>query len=260
MRRPIWPRRSSRARPELRRVRAADRRRRIRGRDAAIAERFAADDPRIRVLRTPNGGPSAARNRAIAAASGELFALLDSDDRWTSDFLERHVSTLAELPDLDVITSNAINVGGRFDGTPYWPPSDEIRSVGLLDMIVREDAVHILSVFRRSVVERTGGFDETFRGNEDYHFWLRAAAAGCRFAADLTPRGYYRRRPDSVSADERRMLAGIVRVFRDIRPHCPPDGPEVHAVDAQLRRFRREGLLADTGASPAAMARRARSA
>jgi glycosyltransferase involved in cell wall biosynthesis len=212
---------------------------------AAIAERFALDDPRIRVLRTPNGGPSAARNRAIALACGEFFALLDSDDRWTPDFLEHHVSTLTSRPDLDVITSNAINLGGRFDGTPYWPPSDEIRDLSLLDMIVHEDAVHIMSVFRRSVVERTGGFDETFRGNEDYHFWLRAAAAGCRFAVDLTPRGYYRRRPDSVSADERRMLAGIVRVFREIRPQCPPDGPEVQAIDTQVRRFRREGLFAE---------------
>ena len=54
---------------------------------AAIAERFARADPRVRVLRQANGGISAARNAALRQAAGEFIAILDSDDLWLPGFL-----------------------------------------------------------------------------------------------------------------------------------------------------------------------------
>jgi hypothetical protein len=155
------------------------------------------------------------------------------------------MATLQRFPTADVVTANAINYGGHRDGTPYWPSSSEVRPLTTIEMITREDAVCIMSVFRRSVVERVGVFDERFRGNEDYQYWLRVAMAGCRFVVDFTPRGYYRRRPDSVSSDERRMLSGIITVLNEIRPLCAVDSAEGRAIDAQLKRFGRELLVAE---------------
>lgn len=211
---------------------------------AEIARHYAASDSRVRVFRIPNSGVAAARNVAIQFAQGEVLALLDSDDLWMPDYLEQQLRTLSGCPGVDVVTANALNLGGPCDGQALWPASSDVRPISLLDMIVREDAIHIFAVFRRAVFDRAGGFDKEFRGNEDYHFWLRAAVAGCHFLADFTPRGYYRRRPDSASADERRMLAGILRVFSDVRPRCPA-GSELQALDAQVRRFTTELLIAE---------------
>ncbi|PSK92948.1 CDP-glycerol:poly(glycerophosphate) glycerophosphotransferase [Murinocardiopsis flavida] len=47
---------------------------------AAIAERFAADDPRFVLVRQPNAGLGAARNRGIDTAAGEYLTFVDSDD------------------------------------------------------------------------------------------------------------------------------------------------------------------------------------
>jgi CDP-glycerol glycerophosphotransferase len=47
---------------------------------AAIAQEFAARDPRFRLLRQPNGGLSKARNTGIDAAGGDYLAFLDGDD------------------------------------------------------------------------------------------------------------------------------------------------------------------------------------
>ena len=210
----------------------------------AVAERFTVDT-RVRVFRTANQGISAARNLAIKQSRGTVFALLDGDDRWMPSYLQTQLTTLRRHPEADIVTANAINSGGPLDGVPYWPSSDQIRPISLIEMIEREDAVHIMTVLRRSVVDLIGGFDGTYKGNEDYQFWLRAAVAGCQFLADFTPQGYYRRRPNSISSDERRMLTGIIRVFREIRPLCPLGGVEIGAIDGQLRRFERELLVAE---------------
>jgi glycosyltransferase involved in cell wall biosynthesis len=60
-------------------------------RSVAIVSRFAQEDQRIRLIQTPNQGVAAARNRAIAAASGDLIAPIDADDLWHPQFLAQHV-------------------------------------------------------------------------------------------------------------------------------------------------------------------------
>ncbi len=58
----------------------------------SIVERYAASDPRIRLLRLEaNGGPGVARNNSLRAARGRYIAMLDSDDRWLPDKLEKQL-------------------------------------------------------------------------------------------------------------------------------------------------------------------------
>ncbi|MGN6122987.1 MAG: glycosyltransferase family 2 protein, partial [Sphingomonas oligoaromativorans] len=72
---------------------------------------FVAADPRIRFLATGNGGLSAARNRAIAASRAPLIALLDGDDQYRPDYLERMVAAIRAAPDLGIISCDAIYSG-----------------------------------------------------------------------------------------------------------------------------------------------------
>src|ERR1700678_3861883 len=51
---------------------------------------------RIRYIHKANGGASSARNAGFAAASGEVLALLDSDDRWLTEKLEKQISLLSD--------------------------------------------------------------------------------------------------------------------------------------------------------------------
>jgi glycosyltransferase involved in cell wall biosynthesis len=220
----------------------------------ALAHEFADTDRRIRVLTRPNGGTGAARNVALREARGRFFALLDSDDVWMPSYLADQLRVFDQFPDVDIVTVNAINLGGDKSGQPLWPSGSWLAPLALIDMIEREDAVCIMSIFRRQVYETIGGFAERskghddrvlFKGNEDYHFWIRAACSGFRFLANHTPACYYRRRPDSLSADEGQMLAGIITVLKEARTMCAGLPLELSALDRQIERFDCELMLSD---------------
>jgi glycosyltransferase involved in cell wall biosynthesis len=212
---------------------------------AWIVERFASRDRRIRLLQQANAGTAAARNTAIRHASGSALALLDSDDLWTPDYLEVQLRILEEHPDVDIVSANAFNFGGPMHGTPLKPASNNLTNVSLLDLIAVEDSLCILSIFRARVVEATGGFDASLRCNEDYDLWLRAALADFRIVFNARPSGFYRRRPDSMSASERRMLTGILDVLRRFRAQCIDRPVELAALDRQIAGLERRRLLAE---------------
>ena len=65
---------------------------------AAVAAAIAAKDQRVSVRSQPNGGPSAARNSGIAAGKAELVSMLDSDDLWLPEYLEKMGAALEADP------------------------------------------------------------------------------------------------------------------------------------------------------------------
>jgi hypothetical protein len=200
---------------------------------------------RITLVRQPNRGVSAARNAAMRVARGDVFALLDGDDMWDPEFLAAQMRLFEDRPEVDVVSGNGWYLGGPRHGQPAQP-SPDWRPAPCLESILRDhEAVFIMSLFRRRVYERIGGYDEALRTNEDYDFWIRAAAAGSIFARNLTPLGWYRRRNDSLSADSVRMLRGILRVYDKSRALCPDGSPERAILEQQIARFRIEATAAE---------------
>lgn len=66
----------------------------------ALAQSYAAKEPRVRVIAQPeNGGVSKARNRGVREARGEWIAFLDSDDLWMPEKLERQMALAAQHPE-----------------------------------------------------------------------------------------------------------------------------------------------------------------
>jgi glycosyltransferase involved in cell wall biosynthesis len=210
-----------------------------------IAASYAACDRRIRVARQENGGLSAARNHAIRLSRGELIAILDSDDLWQPSFLAAQAALLQQHPEIDIVTGNAWNLGSWRNGTPWRAYGDSRPRPTLLDILRDEETVFIMSVIRRHVFDAIGGFDESLRSNEDYHFWLRAALAGFKFMRNDRPLGFYRRREGSLSASDVRMMRGILRVYEKFRPLLQPLPAELGVLDAQVARFQCELLAAE---------------
>jgi succinoglycan biosynthesis protein ExoO len=73
---------------------------------AEIVQAMAQEDPRIVLIRrAANGGPSAARNEAMAVARGHWLAILDGDDLVLPD-RSRRLIELAALSSADIVADN----------------------------------------------------------------------------------------------------------------------------------------------------------
>jgi glycosyltransferase involved in cell wall biosynthesis len=131
---------------------------------------------RVRGLRQANAGPSAARNLALGAATGEYVALLDADDRYHPRKLERQARR-----DVAVVYCGwrLVDAHGRELPERGWP-----RVEGdLLERLVLGNLFHPVSVVvRRELVDVAGGFDERCPVNEDWDLFLRASRRGARWA------------------------------------------------------------------------------
>ena len=136
---------------------------------------------RVRAVRQANRGLSCARNVGISIASGDLVALIDSDDTWDSEKLQRQVALWARHPDSGAIGCGVrvLDANGnvirelRFDDATA-PARHRIRCVALRRQWVGGSGSGAL--IPAEVLRSVGGFDETLGAAEDWDMWLRIAA------------------------------------------------------------------------------------
>jgi glycosyltransferase involved in cell wall biosynthesis len=183
----------------------------------AIAEDAAAADPRIRVLaQAANAGPSAARNRAIAAARGAYLAFLDADDLWRRDKLSTHVAFFRAQPAVDLSFARV----SFFSDCPRRTRhrSRVATSPPSLEAVIAENPVCTMSnlVVRREVIDTIGGFDERLVHAEDQEFLVRALQANLRLEGLQCELVLYRTSRDGLSADLEAMRTGWLRMLDGI--------------------------------------------
>jgi glycosyltransferase involved in cell wall biosynthesis len=129
---------------------------------------------RLRYLRQENQGLSAARNRGIAAARGELIGLLDSDDRWHPRFLEFMAPCFENDPNLALLGSSSI-----FSAECRWVETLEselnVSDLSVESFLTTHPIAPSAAMFRRDVLDTVGLFDITLRSVEDRDLWIRIA-------------------------------------------------------------------------------------
>lgn len=148
---------------------------------AAAVSRFG---ERLRYVRRPqNGGLSANRNTGVRTSAGEWLLFLDQDDELLPHALES-LSRTAETTGAGVVYGFVLLRGdrpeqARLHGLPWAvgePPTPSQANFWWTAVTTTGCAL-----FRRSLVDEVGEFDETIWQAEDCEFWLRCGVT-CKFA------------------------------------------------------------------------------
>lgn len=186
---------------------------------------------RVTLVRTDgNSGPAAARNLAIRHSRGELLALLDADDYWLPDYLERQVSLCDSGKNVGIVACNAalLRAGAllpeTYMGVVRFPREPTLRRV--------LQANPFLSVLTpRRVVDEVGGFcPELARA--------QASTSGSGFSRPTTePSRRARSWPSAASTRSRgrttseswRTTASGRTAERWSAATCPAENVESHA-------------------------------
>ena len=187
----------------------------------ALADGFAAADPRVRVFHQPNGGLSAARNAGLAVARGDLVCFLDADDVFLPDKLERQRSFLDLFPGCDLVFSD-FYVGDE-QLTPGFLVCTRPPPVPMRELLAYGNWFGPMSpLLRARLAEKVGGFDEHLRASEDWDYWVRASRCGT-FSYLPGPVAVYRAHSAQMHHDGERMLTNQREV---LHKNFPPGSPE----------------------------------
>ena len=123
---------------------------------AALEKAIAPFADRIRYIVQENRGLSAARNVGIAAAQGELVALLDSDDVWEPDYLAYQMDVL-KRDDLAVVYPNATTFGDPLrSGRLFMDMHPSSGPVSIESLVTQQCNVMVSVLARRDVLMAAG--------------------------------------------------------------------------------------------------------
>lgn len=134
---------------------------------------------RIRLICQQNRGTQAARNSGIAASSGEFIAILDSDDAWLPEKLERQMEVFERRPEVGLVYSFAevVDADGATRSLSWHLGRPVVHPQGALaQLLLGCDIPALTAVIHRRCLEAVGGFDETLLGSGDWDLWIRIAA------------------------------------------------------------------------------------
>ncbi|RQO42787.1 hypothetical protein DBV14_27280 [Variovorax sp. KBW07] len=187
------------------------------------ADRLAAEfGDRIQLLRQKNGGPSAAINAGIAAATGSFIALLGGDDVCVDDRMDIQLEIMRTTTH-DIVFSKPLLIDGSgrpLDDASFPVFFDERPDQPLLRTLLLEGNFLCAptAFMRREAVQKVGLFRPGLIQLQDYDYWLRAAAAGLSLA-ETGPRVVKYRRHSANLSSPRASLASTaesIPIFKSV--------------------------------------------
>lgn len=144
-----------------------------------VVEQFT--DPRVRLVNQENAGVSAARNRGITEAKGELIAFLDADDEWLPEHLATACRLAAKHPECGAFASSYRVVSSRggertpaFDGIPGHPWEGALKNY-FRTALTSDPLWTSAVVVRKNAFGVCGCFPAGVRTGEDVDMWCRIA-------------------------------------------------------------------------------------
>lgn len=154
-------------------------------------------------------------NLAIRKCSAPIIGNWNIDDRKSPNSIEILLNRLERKPDVDVaygITYVSYVANEKYEDNeythiyPYLPHS--------LENLLRNNSPHCMPLWRKSLHDRFGYFDESYMSAADGEFWLRCAFGGAKLELVNHPVGLYYENPTGRSTNPEHLHKCLEEVRR----------------------------------------------
>lgn len=164
-----------------------------------IVKAITTTDNRVQCYSFLNAGLGESRNRGLAIAKGDFIQFLDADDLLERRKLEVQLNIFAVNPDADIVYGSVRYFTSRpFDNSDRkytfwgknkeWMPKFSGRGNEFISEAVKVNFSHLSSpLFKRSIVEKVGSFDNDISAVADHHFLQRCVIANAYFVYHDAP-------------------------------------------------------------------------
>jgi glycosyltransferase involved in cell wall biosynthesis len=201
----------------------------------------------VRYLRQERRGLPEARNAGWRASSGDYVVFLDADDRLLPGAVKAAFEALRRWPQAAFVFGHYELIDERGAVQPTWRElrvaDDRSFTTGDFELVLPDGrraersperrlvsdhytamlrrnyiSMHAAVLYRRAVLEETGGFDPCLNALEDYELYLRVTRAHPVAGHDQVV-AQYRRHPTAMSRDTLNMLRMALFVLHEQRPY-----------------------------------------
>lgn len=160
-------------------------------------------------------GMEAASNRGIRAADSEFVVVHDDDDEWAPEFLATTVAHLDAHPgdggvsvETEIVFERLTSTGREVEERVIFEP--QLHAITLVDQLHYNRFVPISFLFRRSVYDELGGFDESLPVVGDWEFHLRFLIHHHIGYIKGRPLAFWNQRREARDAEANSVIAGNV--------------------------------------------------
>lgn len=167
----------------------------------AIIERFMGEDHRIALIQNEvNSGVAVSRNKGIEAASGEWIALIDSDDSWENEKIQKQLRSLLKHNGdisycsyyMDTFDDNESLISRKVF---------QIEPRVTFESMLAVNSFSCSTVMIRASILKSNPFSLNYY-HEDYALWMRLLQAGSDAVGLVEPLASYRLHAGSRSSNK----------------------------------------------------------
>lgn len=178
---------------------------------AEIIKNYMSKEPRIKLIQQANGGSSVARNNGIRNAEGQYMALLDADDLWNSDFLEKQIKLMNESNCVCVYSSyKLIDKNSKEIGHPVIAK----HKITEKDMMIRDYIGCLTGLYDMEKYGKVYLHEELKSLKDDYAFWLDIVKLEKVAYGNKEILASYRVLPNSATSNKKKMLIKQWQFYR----------------------------------------------
>lgn len=147
-----------------------------------VCSAFCGEDMRFKYIKPERRlGLVKALNYGVSLAKYDLIARFDSDDICYSNRIELQLDFLKNNVDIDILGGN-IEVINNLDNRLFMRKYPSSHAQISQSIHIDCPIAHPTVIFKKTIFDKVGGYDENFKFAEDIDFWLRCFNFGAKFS------------------------------------------------------------------------------